>query len=121
VVEDHALNQRVILSQLHRLGVTADVVSDGVEALAALGRDPYGLVLMDCHMPNLDGVSATKLLREREGPERTPVVALTASALADDRALCLAAGMDDFLTKPVQLSDLVQILDRWLPLGRQAV
>jgi len=88
----------------------------GVEALEALERQPYAVVLMDCHMPVMDGFAATERIRESErGRARTPVVALTASALVADRERCLAAGMDDYVAKPIDPDALASVLDRWAP------
>jgi CheY-like chemotaxis protein len=116
IAEDNPVNQRVARLQVQRCGFDADVVANGEEALAALERLPYVLVLMDCQMPRMDGYAATRELRRREnGSRHTPVVALTAHAFAADREACLEAGMDDHLAKPVSLRNLGEILDRWCP------
>ncbi len=119
VVEDVSVNQLVAQLMLERLGCRVDLASDGVEALEVLARRRYDLVLMDCQMPRLDGFDATATFRAREEGQgkRTPIVALTAYALPDDRDRCLAAGMDDFMTKPVDLDGLRRALARWLPTG----
>jgi two-component system, sensor histidine kinase and response regulator len=118
VAEDNAVNQRITLAQLARVGLQADVASNGVEALQAISQFPYDLVLMDCQMPEMDGYQATREIRHREqGSKRghLHVVAMTANAMAGDREQCLAAGMDDYVAKPVRLEMLVEILGRYLP------
>jgi CheY-like chemotaxis protein/HPt (histidine-containing phosphotransfer) domain-containing protein len=116
VVEDNAVNQRVTRLLLEKLGFRADVAANGREALAATALIPYDLVLMDCHMPVLDGFAATAAIRQRDGAgRRTLIVAATANALAAERERCMAAGMDDYLAKPIAYADLVALLNRWLP------
>jgi len=116
VAEDNPVNQKLAIRQLERLGIVADPVSNGAEAVEALDRIPYDLVLMDCQMPEMDGFEATRQIREREGHRKhTPVVALTANALQGDRERCLDAGMDDYLAKPVSENDLARVLQKWLP------
>ena len=113
LVEDNAVNRQIALAMLRQLGYAEiDVAGDGREALAAAGRLVYDLILMDIQMPIMDGYEATRELRRRGC--RTPIVALTANAMVGDREKCLAAGMDDYLAKPVQARTLRDTLDRWL-------
>ena len=118
LAEDNLVNQKVALATLQKLGYRADVVGNGREALSALQSAAYDLVLMDVQMPDIDGMEATRLIRDpRSGARnpRTPIVALTAHAMAGDRQKCLDAGMDDYLTKPIRPDDLAAVLARWLP------
>jgi signal transduction histidine kinase/CheY-like chemotaxis protein/HPt (histidine-containing phosphotransfer) domain-containing protein len=116
LAEDNPINRKVAVHMLRRMGYEADVVADGAEALEALAATRYAAVLMDCQMPVLDGYAATRELRRREGPgEHTPVIALTASAMAADRQRCLDAGMDDYLSKPVWDEHLAAALERVIP------
>ena len=117
VAEDNPVNQRVAVRMLERLGLGADVAADGWEAVQSFHRQPYAAILMDCQMPELDGFEATERIRAREGNgRRTPIIAMTASAMRGDREKCLAAGMDDYVAKPVTINSLRTVLERWLPL-----
>jgi PAS domain S-box-containing protein len=114
VAEDNPVNQRVAVRMLERIGYRADVVADGREAVKAVSQIPYAAVLMDCQMPEMDGYQATVAIRALEAAGcHTPVIAMTAGALLEDRAKCLAAGMDAYVSKPVSLEQLRAVLDRW--------
>ena len=121
LAEDNAVNQEVILAMLESFGLTVEVAGDGEEVLEKLGAGAYDLVLMDCQMPKKDGLEATLELRRREqaaGPGHVPVVALTANAMEGDRERCLAAGMDDYLSKPLRREVLEATLGKWLAADR---
>ncbi len=117
VVEAHQVNQVAIRDRLEQIGCRVSLAANGVEALNALDRESFDLVLMDCEMPILDGLSATRSLREREaehgGDRHQLVIALTAHAFPAERDRCLAAGMDDYLAKPLRAPDLLATLGRW--------
>jgi len=126
LVEDNDINQMVAVGILNELGYAVDVAADGVEALALISRNTYQAVLMDCQMPRMDGYEATAEIRRREAiaqkrdlagearlPSRLPIIAMTAAAQQEDRDRCLAAGMDDFLTKPIHADTLAAALVRW--------
>ncbi len=115
VADDNIINQRVATKMLEKLGWHVDVVANGEEAVAALSRSDYRLVFMDCQMPEMDGFSATQAIRDLEGAIRhTPIIAMTANAMEGDREKCLAAGMDDYLAKPITITTLKTMLARWL-------
>ncbi|HAC46264.1 MAG TPA: hypothetical protein DCF65_09375 [Chloroflexi bacterium] len=115
VAEDNAANLKVAVRMVERLGYRADVAGNGSEALHALDRVPYDAVLMDCQMPEMDGYEATREIRKAERNGRhVPIIAMTASAMAGDRERCLAAGMDDYISKPVKLHIVAAVLERWL-------
>jgi CheY-like chemotaxis protein len=117
VVEDNPVNQQVILHMLSRLGHQAQAVENGLEALEALEKTRFDLVLMDCQMPIMDGYAATRLIRAAESSvldRAIPIVALTANAMQGDREQALAAGMDDYLSKPVDAGALATLLNRLL-------
>ncbi len=115
VAEDNPVNQMVALGMLTQLGYSAEVVSNGDQALWALRHERFDAVLMDCHMPEMDGFAATRELRVLEAADRrTPVIAMTAGVLDEDRDRCLAAGMDDFVGKPVDVDLLRATLEKWV-------
>lgn len=117
VAEDNPVNQKVVIKTLERLGFTADVVSNGREAVEALEKEAYDLVLMDVQMPELDGLEAAGIIRDpssRVQNHRVPIIALTAHAMQGDREKALAAGMDDYLTKPVKPGQLAEMLKKWI-------
>jgi hypothetical protein len=118
VAEDNEVNQKVLKRQMEELGYYAEIVSNGRQAVEALQQKAFDLVLMDCQMPELDGYAATAEIRQLEGTLRhTPVIALTAHAMMGDRDKCLAAGMDDYLPKPVRFRDLGRMLAHWYKLS----
>ena len=121
VVEDNAANLKLSVRMIERLGYRADVAGNGAEAVRILERVPYDAVLMDCQMPELDGYEATKLVRKNEKDgRRVPIIAMTAAALSGDRERCLAAGMDDYISKPIKLHVVAAVLERWLATAKPA-
>ena len=135
LAEDNIVNKKVAVRMLQRIGYRVDVVKNGQESVEAIGRTSYDLVLMDCQMPEMDGLEATRKIREAENVKReakdkispdavpltphenprVPIIALTANALPGDRQTCLESGMDDFLTKPVRIEELEKMISKWLP------
>ncbi len=122
VVEDNKVNQLVVTANLKRMGMTFDVAENGFEALTFLTSKSCDLILMDCQMPEMDGYEATAKIRQLADAEvaRLPIIALTANAFKGDFEHCLAVGMNDYLTKPINVSALALILDKWLPAGSQS-
>lgn len=114
VVEDNAINQTVVRRMLEQLGQQVHLAGNGIEALAALQQSAFDLVLMDCQMPEMDGFEATRRIRGTEASTRLPIIALTANSMKGDRERCLQAGMDDYLAKPIRMTDLASLLQRWL-------
>jgi PAS domain S-box-containing protein len=110
VVEDNAVNQQLALLLLQKVGYRADVAANGIEALEALERQPYDLVLMDVEMPEMDGLEATRRIHQRWAKQRPFIVAVTANAMEGERELCLQAGMDEYITKPIRIEDLTAAL-----------
>ncbi|MDO8447046.1 MAG: CHASE3 domain-containing protein [Deltaproteobacteria bacterium] len=122
VAEDNDINQKVILQQLKLLGQTADVASDGREALEHWQSGDYGLLFTDLHMPEMDGYDLTAAIRASEtGKPRMPIIAITANALKGEADHCRAIGMDDYLSKPVQLVNLKAMLEKWMPVAVEPV
>jgi two-component system, sensor histidine kinase and response regulator len=117
LAEDVVLNQRVAVAVLKKLGHTVVVSSDGLEAVAAAEREAYDLILMDVQMPKMDGFEATAAIRRMQdgGATRTPIIAMTAHAMAGDRERCLAAGMDGYVAKPLNVQKLIEELEIVLP------
>ena len=122
VVDDDDDIRLTLVQILREEGFRACEARNGLEALETLARTTYDIVLMDCEMPVLDGREATiRFRRNEQGQRRTPVIAITAKALADDREKCVAAGMDDYISKPIRLEELAGVLDRWRPRVEKAV
>ena len=115
LAEDNAVNQKLALRLLQRMGYAPEVAGDGLEAIKALERDDYDVVLMDVQMPELDGLEATRRIREQWPDRGIRIIAMTANAMAEDRETCLAAGMDDYVSKPIRVDDLVAALVRTTP------
>ena len=114
VAEDNLVNSRLISRQLAKLGFESEIVENGRRAVEACAGAGYAAVLMDCQMPEMDGFEATVRIRRQEsGRRRIPIIALTASAFTGDRERCLAAGMDDYLSKPLETGALARVLERW--------
>ncbi len=122
LAEDNPVNQQVAIRLLNKLGYAAHVVQSGQEAVDAVECLPYALVLMDCQMPLMDGFEATHAIRRAEssGKTRLPIIAMTANAMQGDRERCIAAGMDDYISKPIDTDRLRAMLEQWLPLGARA-
>lgn len=117
LAEDNLINQKVTVKMLHKIGYRVDVVVNGMDAIDAMKKTDYDLILMDCQMPELDGYDATKKIRESETGIKNlniPIIALTANAMKGDREKCMKAGMSDYLAKPIKLKELSEMLDKWI-------
>jgi CheY-like chemotaxis protein len=116
LAEDNPINQKVALLMLRHLGYHADLAGNGIEAIAAMRESRYDVILMDVQMPEMDGLEASRRIRAEFGPHRQPfIIAMTATATAEDRRLCLDAGMDDYLPKPVRMDQLMAALANRIP------
>jgi CheY-like chemotaxis protein len=116
LAEDNVVNQKLALRLLQQMGYRADVASNGIEAVECVARQPYDVVLMDVQMPEMDGLEASRRITARWKPnERPRIVAMTANAMQGDREECLAAGMDDYVTKPIRVDALVGALENVNP------
>lgn len=120
LAEDNRVNQKLVLALLKKFGYAADIANNGRETVRAVQRQTYDLVLMDVQMPELDGLAATRQIRALDLTSQEPptqsspyIVAMTANAMQGDRELCLQAGMDDYLSKPIQVAELRAALERW--------
>jgi CheY-like chemotaxis protein len=113
VAEDNLINQRLVLEVLKRIGYSASVAANGLEAVSAVVREPMDLIFMDVNMPEMDGLEATRQIRQRIPVNGPVIVAMTAGAMQDDRLRCSAAGMDDYLAKPFRFSDLRALIEKW--------
>jgi PAS domain S-box-containing protein len=121
LAEDNPINQKVASRQLQKLGFTTDVAANGLEVLSSLTQFPYDVIFMDCQMPEMDGYEAARAIRKRESEHDCPwkgplhIIAMTANAMLGDREKCFSAGMNDYVSKPVHLNDLLVVLERWKP------
>ena len=115
LVEDNLVNQSVTEAMLRSLGLDVSTADDGHQAVAQVEQQRFDAILMDCGLPFMDGFEATRRIRLLPNGKALPIIALTANVLQGDRERCLAAGMDDYLSKPLRRSELQQVLQRWLP------
>jgi CheY-like chemotaxis protein len=113
LAEDNIINQKLAIRILERMGYRVDIAANGLEALRSLERQRYDLILMDVQMPEMDGLQATRAIRAKFPPNMQPqIVAMTANAMQGDREMCLEAGMNDYVSKPIQVKELVAALQR---------
>ncbi|PXF58784.1 MAG: hypothetical protein C4B58_05460 [Deltaproteobacteria bacterium] len=123
LAEDNIVNQKIALAFLKKLGLSADAVVNGIEAVKAMEAIPYDLVLMDCQMPGMDGYEATAWIRNPQSQVRNhdiPIIAMTANAMQGDREKCLEAGMNDYVSKPFVPQVLAEMIEKWLPHRKEA-
>lgn len=119
LVEDEPVNQEVSRGLLEEVNLKVDLAKDGLEALAMATQNDYALILMDLQMPQMNGIEATKAIRLLPGRQSTPILAMTANAFDEDRQICLDAGMNDHISKPVDPDLLFDTLEKWLRINRQ--
>ena len=118
LVEDNVINQRVATGLLSKIGYTVDVAPDGAEAIELIQEQAYDLILMDCQMPVMDGYEATRRIRKMPVPTcNTPIIAMTANAMKGDREKCISAGMDDYVTKPINAGRMKSLIRSWITRG----
>lgn len=114
VAEDNVVNQKLVRMVLKKIGLSCDIVSNGIEVLKSLETNKYNFIYMDCQMPEMDGYEASRAIRENEGELGSPIiVAMTANAMPEDREKCFAAGMDDYLAKPIDLKMVKSNVIKW--------
>lgn len=122
IAEDSFVNQKILLRILKQIGCTADVVSNGLQAIEAVATKNYDIVFMDMYMPEMDGLEATrKIVNSRFPSNRPRIIALTADSMSGDKDKCIEAGMDDYITKPVCIEEILSILNRWAPVQGMSV
>jgi CheY-like chemotaxis protein len=113
IAEDNFINQKLIRKLFELLGYRTDLVANGLEAIEAFKRKSYNLIFMDVQMPEMDGYEATRLIKERWRKDGPIIIAMTANAMQGDKEKCLLAGMDDYISKPLRLEDIVNVLVQW--------
>ena len=110
LAEDNVVNQKLALRLLEQMGYRADMASNGIEAVESLERQMYDVILMDVQMPEMDGLEATRHIRKLTNTPQPHIIAMTANAMEGDRELCLSAGMDDYISKPIRVDELIEAL-----------
>ena len=113
IAEDNIINQKLITNIFKLLGYKADIAANGIEALDAIKRKNYDLIFMDIQMPQMNGYEATRIIVQRRKEERPVIIAMTANAMTGDREKCIEAGMDDYITKPMRIENLVNVIQLW--------